>query len=111
MTDLVIWLWNRFEGPIKPDRTMNQRVEILLNHFSLPSSDLSDSESAFKRFLAELTSADIAVSAGGNRCHAAARDGDMDHVGAIRGTQDRPGRQVRPSGYIDAAQLPLGYET
>jgi hypothetical protein len=54
MTDLVIWLWNRFEGPIKPDRTMNQRVEILLNHFSLPSSDLSDSESAFKRFLAEL---------------------------------------------------------
>lgn len=33
---------------------MNQRVEILLNHFSLPSSDLSDSGSAFKRFLAEL---------------------------------------------------------
>lgn len=54
MSDLVIWLWNRFKGPIKPDRTMNQRVEILLNHFSLPSSDLSDSESAFKRFLAEL---------------------------------------------------------
>jgi hypothetical protein len=54
MTDLVIWLWNRFKGPIKPDRAMIQRVEILLNHFSLPSSDLSDSESAFKRFLAEV---------------------------------------------------------
>jgi hypothetical protein len=48
MTDLVIWLWNRFGGPI------NERVKILINHFSLPSSDLPASESAFKRFLEEV---------------------------------------------------------
>ena len=54
MTDLVIWLWNRFEGPITGDKTINERVKILIDHFSLPSSDLPASESAFKRFLAEV---------------------------------------------------------
>lgn len=54
MTDLVIWLWNRFEGPIAGDTTINERVKILINHFSLPSSDLPASESAFKQFLTEV---------------------------------------------------------
>lgn len=53
MTALVIWIWNRFIGPVDNKHSMEDRIISLTGHFNNLQGDLDASESAFKQFLTE----------------------------------------------------------